>query len=63
VFDDLSRRPVNVVPRRTLLAEVWGSAHADPHALELTVARLRRRLEPTGLRVEAVLRRGYRLTG
>jgi uroporphyrinogen-III synthase len=63
VFDVLSRRPGIVVPRRTLLAEVWGSAQADPHALEVTVGRLRRRLEPTGLRVEAVLRRGYRLTG
>jgi DNA-binding response OmpR family regulator len=62
VFDVLSRRPGVVVPRRTLLAEIWGSADVDPHALEVTVGRLRRRLEPTGLRVEAVLRRGYRLT-
>lgn len=62
VFDVLSRRPGVVVPRPVLLAEVWGSADADAHALEVTVGRLRRRLEPTGLRVEAVLRRGYRLT-
>jgi uroporphyrinogen-III synthase len=62
VFEVLSRRPGAVVPRRTLLAEVWGSAHTDPHALEVTVGRLRRRLTPTGLRVEAVHRRGYRLT-
>jgi uroporphyrinogen-III synthase len=62
VFEVLSRRPGVVVPRRTLLEEVWGSAHTDPHALEVTVGRLRRRLAPTGLRVEAVHRRGYRLT-
>jgi uroporphyrinogen-III synthase len=62
VFDVLSRRPGVVVARRTLLAEVWGTPQADPHALEVTVGRLRRRLSPTGLRVEAVLRRGYKLT-
>jgi uroporphyrinogen-III synthase len=62
VFDVLSRRPGVVVPRRILLAEVWGTPQADPHALEVTVGRLRRRLAPTGLRVEAVLRRGYKLT-
>jgi uroporphyrinogen-III synthase len=62
VFEVLSRRPGIVVSRQTLLEEVWGSAHTDPHALEVTVGRLRRRLAPTGLRVEAVHRRGYRLT-
>jgi uroporphyrinogen-III synthase len=62
VFEVLSRRPGVVVPRQTLLEEVWGSAHTDPHALEVTVGRLRRRLAPTGLRVDAVHRRGYRLT-
>jgi DNA-binding winged helix-turn-helix (wHTH) protein len=63
VFEVLSRRPGVVVPRRILLAEVWGSPQADAHALEVTVGRLRRRLAPTGLRVETVLRRGYKLSG
>lgn len=62
VFETLSRRPGAVVPRPVLLADVWGSVETDPHALEVTVGRLRRRLAPTGLTVEAVLRRGYRLT-
>lgn len=62
VFDALARRPGAVVARPVLLSDVWGSGDADPHALEVTVGRLRRRLEPTGLTVEAVLRRGYRLT-
>ena len=62
VFDVLARRPGAVVAKRTLLDEVWGSATTDAHALEVTVGRLRRRLTPVGLSVEAVVRRGYRLT-
>lgn len=62
VFETLARRPGAVVPKRVLLVDVWGSAETDPHALEVTVGRLRRRLAPTGLGVEAVHRRGYRLT-
>ncbi|HUP84407.1 MAG TPA: uroporphyrinogen-III synthase [Acidimicrobiales bacterium] len=61
LFEVLSRRPGAVVARRTLLAEVWGTPNADAHALEVTIGRLRRRLSPTGLGVEAVSRRGYRL--
>ncbi len=62
VFDVLSRRPGVVVPRRALLSEIWGSVATDPHTLEATVGRLRRRLGQTGLTVEAIHRRGYRLT-
>lgn len=62
LFEVPSRRPGSVVARRALLAEVWGAADADPHALEVVAGRLRRRLTPTGLSVEAVVRRGYRLT-
>lgn len=62
LFEMLSRRPGAVIARRALLTEVWGTPDTDPHALEVTVGRLRRRLTPTGLSVEAVVRRGYRLT-
>lgn len=62
LFEVLSRRPGAVIARRALLAEVWGTPDTDPHALEVTAGRLRRRLTPTGLSVEAVVRRGYRLT-
>ena len=62
VFDVLARRPGVVVAKGTLLEEVWGSSATDAHALEVTVGRLRRRLTPIGLRIEAVVRRGYRLT-
>jgi uroporphyrinogen-III synthase len=63
VFDVLARRPGVVVAKRALLAEVWGSPQQDAHVLEVTVGRLRKRLAPTGLGVEAVVRRGYRLEG
>lgn len=62
VFETLARRPGAVVAKQVLLVGVWGSATTDPHALEVTVARLRRRLTPTHIGVEAVHRRGYRLT-
>lgn len=61
IFDVLTRRPGVVVAKRTLLAEVWGSPQQDAHVLEVTIGRLRKRLAPTGLNVEAVVRRGYRL--
>jgi uroporphyrinogen-III synthase len=59
----LVRRPGAVWSRTILLREVWGDAHTDPHLIDVTVARLRRRLEPTGLRLMTVPRRGYRLDG
>lgn len=60
VFAALAERHGAVVPKRSLLATVWGG-RANAHALEMAVARLRKRLEPTGLGVETVVRRGYRL--
>ena len=62
VFDVLARRPGVVVAKGHLLEAVWGSPETDAHALEVTVGRLRRRLTPVGISVEAVVRRGYRLT-
>ncbi|MGH9276612.1 MAG: uroporphyrinogen-III synthase [Acidimicrobiales bacterium] len=50
-----------VVSRSALLARVWGSADADPHVLEVTVGRLRRRLGPCGAALQASPGRGYRL--
>ncbi|MEA3075510.1 MAG: uroporphyrinogen-III synthase [Actinomycetota bacterium] len=54
-------QPGSVVPRPVLMARVWGSAAGDPHVLDVTVARLRRRLSGLRLAVAAVPRRGYRL--
>jgi uroporphyrinogen-III synthase len=61
VFDVLLRSPGAVVSRGDLLREVWGTATADKHALEVTVARLRKRLGAAGDAVRTVIRRGYRL--
>ncbi|MBW3646014.1 MAG: winged helix-turn-helix domain-containing protein, partial [Actinobacteria bacterium] len=40
---------------------VWGDESADPHAVEVAVGRLRRRLGPAAGGLETVPRRGYRL--
>lgn len=51
-----------VVAKELLLRRVWGDAAAThPHAVEVTVGRLRRRLGPVGAAVQTVPRRGYRL--
>ena len=50
-----------VVGKPRLLREVWGPEFTDEHAVEVTVARLRRALGAAGASVETVPRRGYRL--
>lgn len=60
----LVRRPGAVVSKAELLRRVWrsdGIAGADTHAVEVAVARLRRRLGPAGAGLQTVPRRGYRL--
>jgi uroporphyrinogen-III synthase len=59
----LARRPGTVSGRETLLREVWGDPATDRHLVDVTMARLRSRLAPTGLRLVTVPRRGYRLEG
>ncbi len=61
VFELLADAPGTVVSRSHLLASVWGSAGTDPHVLEVTVGRLRRRLGAAAAVIEAVAGRGYRL--
>ena len=57
----LAERPGAVVSKGELSNRVWGSPATDPHLVEVTVARLRRRLDPVGIAVATVPRRGYRL--
>ncbi len=59
VLEVLSRRPGTVVNKAQLLAAVWQGA-ADGHAVEVTIGRLRRRLDGS-LDIQTVPRRGYRL--
>jgi DNA-binding winged helix-turn-helix (wHTH) protein len=52
-----------VVSKPELLARCWDPSSTDPHLVEVTVARLRRRIAAHGLEVSTVHRRGYRLVG
>jgi uroporphyrinogen-III synthase len=63
VFEILAARPGAVVSRSTLLARAWGAADADPHVLEVTVGRLRRKLGPVGDAIKTSPGRGYRFVG
>jgi uroporphyrinogen-III synthase len=56
----LAERRGAVVSKRALMVAVWGEM-GDEHVVEVTVARLRRRLGPVGRSIETVVRRGYRL--
>ena len=60
LFAALNRRQGIVCPRGVLAEEVWGHHSHGDRLLSLT-SRLRRRITPLGLTVEAVQRRGYRL--
>jgi uroporphyrinogen-III synthase len=57
----LAERPNAVFTKSHLLRAVWGDDSADPHLVEVAVARLRRRLGPHGRAVASVHRRGYTL--
>lgn len=61
VFGALADRPGSVVSKGDLARRVWHRPDLDPHVVEVAAARLRQRLVPVGLAVEAVARRGYRL--
>lgn len=61
VFAVLASRPNAVFTKEHLLREVWGAAANDLHTVEVTVARLRKRLGPHGRTVRSVQRRGYTL--
>ncbi len=61
VFALLARRPPTVVSEHDMLRLIWRSAASDPRLVEVTVARLRRRLGDLGPAVVAVPRRGYLL--
>ena len=61
VLDMLVDADGSVVTKPDLLREVWRSADADEHAVEVAISRLRRRLGAAGGAVRTVPRRGYRL--
>ncbi len=59
VLGVLTARPGAVVSKAALLRDVWGNSETDPHALEMTVSRLRRQLGDAGSSIHTVVRRGY----
>ncbi len=61
LLDTLATRPGTVFSRPTLVREVWRATGADPHAVEVAIARLRPRLGAAGAALVAVPGRGYRL--
>ena len=61
VLDALLERPGAVVSKPALLRQVWAGEEHDEHVVEVTIARLRRRLGPAAAGIETVFRRGYRL--
>jgi len=60
VFEALADPPGAMTFRSVLLDRVWGPG-ADPHVLDVTIGRLRRRLGPCGGAVRTSPGRGYRL--
>lgn len=61
VLRALADRPGVVLSKAELLARCWDDSSTDPHLVEVTVARLRRRIAAHQLSVSTVHRRGYRL--
>ena len=58
----LAAQPGEVVPRETLLEEVWSDAVVVDEALTQAVARLRKSLGDDADYIETLSKRGYRLT-
>jgi len=58
----LLTRPGAVRSKKQLLTEVWQSTESNPHVVEVTVGRLRRRLGKAGVGIETVMKRGYRVS-
>jgi uroporphyrinogen-III synthase len=57
----LAARPNAVVTKEELLRTVWPGAVGNLHAVEVGIARLRKRLGPHGAAIRVVHRRGYTL--
>lgn len=61
VLATLAAKPNVVFTKTELLHAVWGNSDLDPHAVEVAIGRLRRRLGEPGAAVTSVHRRGYAL--
>jgi uroporphyrinogen-III synthase len=61
VLRTLAEQPGRVLSRAELLRRVWVGTHADEHAVEAAIARLRAALGEHGRLVRTVPKRGYSL--
>lgn len=61
VLAKLVERPGSIVSKADLARSVWGGTDSA-HNAEVAVARLRRRLAESGIEIETIIRRGYRLS-
>jgi DNA-binding response OmpR family regulator len=59
----LINTPRRTVSRTEILRSVWHTEVVEPSVLDATMARLRRRLQGTGLAVITIAGRGYLLNG
>ena len=61
LFQALVQARGAALSRSALVRAAWPSGTADEHTVDVTVARLRRRLGPAGRGLQTIRRRGYRL--
>lgn len=61
LLSTLAARQGSVTTKEALLRSVWGAEATDTHAVEVGIARLRKRLGPHGDLIRSVHRRGYTL--
>jgi uroporphyrinogen-III synthase len=61
LLGELAANPNAVISKADLLARVWADGSTDEHAVEVAIARLRRRLGDLAPAIVSVHRRGYAL--
>ena len=62
ILSRLARNPERIVPAEDIWRHAWGTrAPFNAESLHVHIYRLRRRLEPSGLRIETMVNVGYRL--
>lgn len=62
ILSRLARNPERIVPAEDIWRHAWGTrAPFNAKSFHVHIYRLRRRLEPSGLRIETMVNVGYRL--
>lgn len=62
ILSRLARNPERIVPAEAIWLHAWSARAAfNAESLHVHIYRLRRRIEPAGLRIETMVNVGYRL--